>query len=810
MELTFSKINGTNKHINYNVLEESIKSRLEDSCKKAEVIILNNFPVAVSSQSNIDVLILVNIPNIHNSYYKVFTQNDEKVYIKNQIIAVSIIDEYYNSNIAVQGNSVEIDDAMLSFNDNASKIKWGLINYLAGNCKLNRKYINVQPLIWLKNNSSTKILPNTIIGNNFSYDHIENALKADYAFKWPGYKDWHTSDILFEVHIKKIVEQASLDSQEGYLTRRKIDRIQDSFDEASKKAYENLGKKLLEVNGKAGTGKSSDILKWMLQHSLKGNRGVFLTYNHLLVYDITVQIKSFENRIANTVKKASTTTNTIHGYFYNVAKKLGVLLLLTEQRIKELSDILDNRIILIQQYFKQINQNEPGISLSKLKFYVQTKWIVNEGLKREAILFLKYIDKEKFFPLESELIKHFKTYRDDKVEKLANLESSNVFLKDYPEVLKRILQATTNLDAFLKDLDVASKYELLANTLDLKRSILESSGSKKIDFEKLKTRFKKGISGFRAGRLVYVDEAQDCHQYERDILVNLFGSQNIVIANGDKEQLIRYSELCDWHISQGKPIDFYRYSKKRKSFRMKPAIASLANHIANWYGIDLDIEPLDTEDHGSIVIDVTTSIDNHLNTIKEFLTIGDRQGCSAYESVLLLKPAESDQNGFNNEIDTTSVSVNEFNNIVKDNNKFRSGWDLVEKANKEITDVIFWNSTGNVDKKTLGIPQSLSVRSIYYESCRGIEAWSVMCFNLDAFFELRKKDDEADNYLLNDLFDQITSEKRCEMYAATWVLMAVTRSIENCYIQITNKQSSFYQCMREYAINNKNFIRVIR
>jgi hypothetical protein len=113
-------------------------------------------------------------------------------------------------------------------------------------------------------------------------------------------------------------------------------------------------------------------------------------------------------------------------------------------------------------------------------------------------------------------------------------------------------------------------------------------------------------------------------------------------------------------------------------------------------------------------------------------------------------------------------------------------------------------------KKTLGIPQSLSVRSIYYESCRGIEAWSVMCFNLDAFFELRKKDDEADNYLLNDLFDQITSEKRCEMYAATWVLMAVTRSIENCYIQITNKQSSFYHCMREYAINNKNFIRVIK
>ena len=110
-----------------------------------------------------------------------------------------------------------------------------------------------------------------------------------------------------------------------------------------------------------------------------------------------------------------------------------------------------------------------------------------------------------------------------------------------------------------------------------------------------------------ARRIAYIDEAQDCHPLERDILFSIFGSNNIVIANGGKEQLIRYSQLCDWHISRSQKIESHKYQKRRKSYRMKPAIAALANHIATWYKIDLDIEQIDTEDHGSVLIDFSKS-----------------------------------------------------------------------------------------------------------------------------------------------------------------------------------------------------------
>ncbi|MEP0598066.1 MAG: hypothetical protein ABJC84_03595, partial [Nonlabens ulvanivorans] len=153
-----------------------------------------------------------------------------------------------------------------------------------------------------------------------------------------------------------------------------------------------------------------------------------------------------------------------------------------------------------------------------------------------------------------------------------------------------------------------------------------------------------------------------------------------------------------------------------------------------------------------------------------------------------------------------SVRVNEFNNIIDDASNFRNDWTLVKEAQKKILDAYFWDSTGNVDKRELSVPGSLSIRSIYYASCRGVEAWSVMCFGLDLFFEKKRSEDEADNYLLNELFDELSTESRKNMYAATWVLMAITRCMENCYIQLTDPQSSIYKCIRDFAQENGQYI----
>jgi hypothetical protein len=810
MEFKFSKINGTNRHLNYGDLEKNIIDKLSATCTEAEAIILNKFPVSVTPQADLDLLMLINIPKKHRSWYRVKDGND-KVYIKNQIIAISIIDDFEDEKLFIEGNEVSTENEFINHEENANKIKYGLTNYLADKCNLNRKYITVHPIVWVKNNKTTFEGKDIYIGNNLLYSSIENIIKQNYYFKYAGYIDWHNDDMIFEHQIRTIYEQASRDSEEGFITKKKIDRIQRKLGANQKKTKELIGKKLVEVKGKAGTGKTSDLLSWMLKNSLEGKKAVFLTYNHLLVYDITLQIKSFQNRIT-TKEKASTTTYTLHKFFFDLSKKLGILLLMSEKRIEELIAILDSRLLEVKKFLNK-EKNKGNTSLAKLIMLAQNNRTLEQGVKREAIAFIKKTAFDyTFLPDNSEVNELLQEYREEKREKLSRLESSNIFLEDYHAVLERILVATTDLDNFLKDMDIVNKYELLNNVLNLKEDILEKDNSKKINYKKIRTRLKKTINGKSWNRTVYVDEAQDCHPFEKDILLNIFGSKNCVIANGDKEQLIRYSEVCNWHISKKNKIDFHVYNRGSSSFRMKPAIAALSNHIAKWYGIGLDIEAINTDDHGHIYISNSNSISKEIDQIDRFNNIGIRKGCSSYESVLLLKHAGSGNKGmpkYQDDKNEKSVRINEFNNIIDSKNIKKSNWDLVEKAEEELEEIKFWNSTGNVDKRELAMPQYLSLRSIYYESCRGLEAWSTMLFNLDSFFEDKKDEDEADNFLLENLFDQLNPDERKEMYAATWVLMAVTRCIENCYIHLDNENSSLSHCLKDFASKNNDLVKVI-
>jgi len=822
MEITFSKINGSNINLNYDLLEETIIEKLSGTCKKVEVIVLNNFPVSVHSQANIDFLLLIRIPDIHNSYYKIQTKEDS-VYLHNTLIAVSIVNDYKNEVIELSNSELAVDDILIDFKDNAEKLKWALTNYLADACKFQRNRITVHPVFWIINKKVTEVDKYLIASKNFTFDLIEKCIAKNKYVRYSGYSEWNKYSINFDYDIRNLFEQASKDSELGYITKKKIDRIQNKFDAASQKAYDNIGEVLVEVKGKAGTGKSSDLLKWMLNLSREGSRATFLTYNHLLVYDLAKQIRSFENILSEEERslKGSTTTFTLHKFFYNLAKKLGVLTLMSAQRISELMTTLDKRLGIIKNYFIKINNSEPKVNIAKFKMYVQTNKDFDEGLKREALDFIKFLDNNKCnrFDTTKSIGVWIEKFKKQKQEQVNNLLNSQVFLEDYHKVLERILQAIGNLDDYIDDFDITNKPDLLAPIFGFDRSdsLLENPTSKKYDLKKLKSSFKRSIGGFRKGRMLFLDEAQDCHSYEKDILLSIFGYNNIVIANGGEEQLIRYSTTCKWYVSQAQNIPMYTYAKKRKSFRMKPAIAHLANHVAESFGINLDVEPLDTEDHGQIIIDknYNGNLQNKINIIRELNSLGERQGCTAYESLLLLCPSDiTKRKNYNDNLSdiediesSKNIKINEFDVIKEDSAKVKQEWSLIKEASKQIALFRFWNTTGNVDKRKQSVPGSLSVRSIYYESCRGIEAWSVLCFGIDHFFNNKNNEDEADNFLLENVL--LTTTQRKNMYAATWILMALTRAIDTCYLELENMESPLSKSIQDFANKNPKYIKYV-
>jgi hypothetical protein len=809
MQLSFSKINGTNFALNYDDLKDSIIRELAPDCNKAEVLILNNFPVPVLTQATLDFLIFIKIPYNPSKRPSINTAANF-VYIRNLIIAVSIVKEYKNLDIELEKNQIEVNDSYINISENASKLKWGLTNYLADACKLIRNKITVHPIFWVINENREEIDENTIIAKSLTFDLIKKCIALNSYLRYSGYSAWDDADY-YDSSIRDIFKQASLDSELGYLTKQKVERFQNKFEEASQKAFDSIGKQLVIVKGKAGTGKSSDLLKWMLQKSLTGNRATFLTYNHLLVFDLTTQIKSYENKL-DEVKmelKAATTAYTIHQFMYKLARKLAVMLLMSESRIIELTINQDSRYDQIQKYFSKVSLSVENINLYKLKELIQNDSSLTEGLKKEAIDFIKHHDSYKFLPDQSKLKILIAEFKKLKIEKVKEKINSEIFLTDYHKVLERILQALENTESFFKDFNIEDKYELLETTLNLnEENIMLKDGSGKIDLIKLKQRYEKSIKGFKFSRTLYIDEAQDCHPLERDIFFSIFGTKNIVLSSGGKEQLIRYSNVCKWDISKSNNIENYTYSKKRKSFRMKPAVAALANHIAQSFNIDLKIEPLNSDDHGRVIINKNhqKGIDSEIDAISQLLKTGKLMGCTAYESLMILKDEIRNTNA---SAKVSEVKIDE-NDVIKYHlKKNKSDWDLLLEADKEIKDVRFWNATGNVDKKTQSVPGSLSVRAIHYESCRGLEAWSIMCFNIDDFFDSKREEDKADNFLLNDIFDQLDSEKRKNMYAATWVLMAVTRAIDTCYLDISDSENILAKVILDFAEKHPQFVEFV-
>ena len=105
---------------------------------------------------------------------------------------------------------------------------------------------------------------------------------------------------------------------------------------------------------------------------------------------------------------------------------------------------------------------------------------------------------------------------------------------------------------------------------------------------------------------------------------------------------------------------------------------------------------------------------------------------------------------------------------------------------------------------------------MHYESCRGLEAWSVCCFSLNDFFYGKYEDEKAERYLLNEKRNDLTNEMRKIMYATSWLLMALTRAVDTLYIQISEdsdfKHSFFLNWIEEYIDKNQrnNNIKVIR
>ena len=70
----------------------------------------------------------------------------------------------------------------------------------------------------------------------------------------------------------------------------------------------------------------------------------------------------------------------------------------------------------------------------------------------------------------------------------------------------------------------------------------------------------------------------------------------------------------------------------------KKTVGEFCNYVANHYKIDLNLEPIESEDEGELLVDFNTKhTDNEIQDIFKQLNLkGEINSCSAYERLLIL------------------------------------------------------------------------------------------------------------------------------------------------------------------------------
>jgi hypothetical protein len=263
---------------------------------------------------------------------------------------------------------------------------------------------------------------------------------------------------------------------------------------------------------------------------------------------------------------------------------------------------------------------------------------------------------------------------------------------------------------------------------------------------------------------VLVDEGQDWPEIDRDILLKVFGAEKLIIADGVDQFVHSQPKRCAWDIAEPRQI-----VTLHRSLRLKANLCRFAASFAAETGVEWDMEPNDDVGGGHVKI-VLGPYDERL-----------------HRQIMWRHTAEK-----NNPIDAlfcvTGGREAQYSNLPS----------RLQRIGSKV-----WDGTQHSERQDY--PRDLNQhRVVKYESCRGLEGWTVVCLDLDVFFQ--RKIREGLELKSDDLFSP--AEDVALRHAARWCLIPFTRAVDTLVIQLS-PQSPLWQRLSPVARRHEDFVDVI-
>ncbi len=251
---------------------------------------------------------------------------------------------------------------------------------------------------------------------------------------------------------------------------------------------------------------------------------------------------------------------------------------------------------------------------------------------------------------------------------------------------------------------------------------------------------------------IFIDEAQDWPADERNILFAAYPYYSFVIADGG-DQLTRGSVRCNW--AENVPTEQRQIVSLRKSLRLKAGVCRFANAFATEVGLqDWVVEPFGSEQGRIIIIqgNYTDQRDLHNLLLRDLAN----QGRTQIDMLFCVPPRlVKRSNG-------TTESV-----VAKTFQK----WGLQT-----------WDATNPNITNQYPIDTS-QVRIVQYDSCRGLEAWTVVHLSFDDLYDYKRNSFVPSETEKSDIF--FDQAKAAHDYAMRWLMIPLTRGMHTLVLQLS-------------------------
>ncbi|MEQ6168675.1 AAA family ATPase [Ekhidna sp. MALMAid0563] len=277
-----------------------------------------------------------------------------------------------------------------------------------------------------------------------------------------------------------------------------------------------------------------------------------------------------------------------------------------------------------------------------------------------------------------------------------------------------------------------------------------------------------------------IDEAQDWSELEKGLIFQIFSKSKVIIADG-VDQLIRSQNKCNWTRALKPNFDFTKTHEKR-GLRQKVNLVDFVNKLADKLNINWSLEPKPELIGGKIII--STAEYGSLIHKREF-DLCTKNGNTAYEMMFLVPPSLVEK----------CEIIDEFKH-VKEDKRFTLTEDF-----KRIG-INIWDGTSSNLRTEYAVDLNLH-RLLQYESCRGLEGWTVVNMDFDKFIEYKMQTFVEEE--TNELALESEEEKR-RKFVYLWALIPMTRAIDTLIITIRDKNSYIARVLRELHNENPDFI----